>query len=327
MIPFAQIHGRAAALIREHAATPEQEGLLGAALADLWGKLGDGGGRPPLSMELPLLVHAALTGDDAPAVPVAVAALLLYAGVELLDDLMDGDLGPNWCRYRPSEVMLAATTLIATLPSLALASAKAPPRTLAALQRMLSRGLLAMSAGQQGDLALTGRDDATVERVDAIAQQKSGAFPAMAAAMASRLAGASRTVIGHYETFGRALGTARQFRSDCHDLFGPPDSRDLKHGTRSLPIALRLEHLAGQERDALLRVLNAARHDAEARATVRRCLRDAGVLGQCMSMVELYLGEAKHSLKAAAPSEPAAARLYALINEVSFFTEGSHPSA
>jgi geranylgeranyl pyrophosphate synthase len=258
-----------------------------------------------------------------------VAGYCIYAGAELLDDLMDGDLGPAWSRYHPAEVLLAGTTLIATVPALALATAHAPPRTIAALQRSLARGLLTMSAGQQSDLALTGSADAPLETVDAIAQQKSGALPAMLAAMAARLANAPARVAEQYERLGRALGTARQFRSDCHDLFGPRDSRDLAHGARGLPIALHLQGLAGAERSAFVELLDTARQSVAARQAVRRRLLDTGVLRACALLIALYCAEAREALTAAAPRAPAARRLQGLIDEVSFFAgqTGAHTAA
>jgi geranylgeranyl pyrophosphate synthase len=318
IVPMAEIHTCVAALIERHAVTPEQRALLEAALADLGRTLTSEGGSTPLCVELPLLVHAAITGDDAPAVPVAVAALLLYAAVELLDDLMDGDLAPAWSGYRTGEVMLAGSTLIATLPSLALVDLGIEGGMAATLQRTLARGLLAMSAGQQGDLALTGSDDAPVEKVDAVAQGKSGAFPAMLAAMAARLADAPEEVIEQYGAMGRAIGTARQFRSDCHDLFGPRDSRDLMHGTRGLPIALHLQALAGAERADFLALLDTARRDAGAREAVRQRLLNAGVPLECAFLIDLYCAQARTALTACVPRPPAAARLHALVDEASF---------
>ena len=44
------------------------------------------------SIHLPLLVHAAVAGDDLPAVSLAAACTLLWAGAELYDDLTDGAL-------------------------------------------------------------------------------------------------------------------------------------------------------------------------------------------------------------------------------------------
>src|SRR5438067_150609 len=79
-------------LIGAHAKTPEQERLL---LAALEGSLARHRGVGPdeyrRPVRLPLAVGAAVCGEPTRAMPVAAAMLLLHAGMDTLDDLMDGD--------------------------------------------------------------------------------------------------------------------------------------------------------------------------------------------------------------------------------------------
>jgi hypothetical protein len=64
------------------------------------------------AIELPLLVHAAITGDEGPALPVAGACTLLYLGADPFDNLIDHDLSKGWESREAGEANLAAATLL-----------------------------------------------------------------------------------------------------------------------------------------------------------------------------------------------------------------------
>src|SRR3712207_9574578 len=59
------------------------------------------------AIQLPLLVHAAITGDEGPALPVAGACTLLYLGADLFDNLIDHELPSSWDGRDPAEGNLA----------------------------------------------------------------------------------------------------------------------------------------------------------------------------------------------------------------------------
>lgn len=46
------------------------------------------------AVQLPLLVHAAIAGDERPALPIAGACTLLYLGADLFDNVIDHELPP-----------------------------------------------------------------------------------------------------------------------------------------------------------------------------------------------------------------------------------------
>src|SRR5918993_3503938 len=73
------------------------------------------------SIQLPLLVHAAISGDEGPALPVAGACTLFYLGADLFDSILDHELPPAWHVRDPSEASLAAITLLGALPQLSIA--------------------------------------------------------------------------------------------------------------------------------------------------------------------------------------------------------------
>lgn len=303
-------------VIAIHAVTAEQRRLMTTAIGDLRDRLGRSGPDAYLRcVRIPMAVYAAVRGNGQAALPVATALTALHAGLNVLDDVMDGDPRPWWLLYRPAEVLLAAFTLIGALPQLALAAVHAPPRTIAAMQRELAATGMVMSAGQQADIAMTRAVRPSTSTVERSVQRKSGAAHALAATLAARLAGARAPQRLAFGRVGRAIGTAAQLASDCHDLFLTVDSRDLAHGTRSLPVALYLESLRGGNRERFLALLEAARTDASVRGMVRQQLIAANVLQACAMIIETYCREAHTALNRAGGQEPDLSALRCLIDD------------
>lgn len=316
-----QALGLAGAFALSQARTPHQRRLLETALLGLRAQAGEPDMPLPF-VRLPLLVYAGLRGEEGPAVPLAAATALLFLGIDIFDDLADGDLPSHWNGTPAPEINLAAATLLCALPQLAIAGLDAPAARLAAMHRTLAEGLLRMSAGQERDLAMAGSDDVTPEEVEASVAAKSGEELAIFASLAAQFAGAQPEVMNMYAQLGRALGTGGQLASDCYDLFTAPHSRDLASGTRTLPIAMHLRRQVGEDRTSFLRLLEQARKDALAQEAVRHRLRAAGEIRRCAFLVEVYCQRALRALKQADPLEPAATSLKALIDVVSFFPKG-----
>jgi hypothetical protein len=272
---------------------------------------------PTVAVHIPMLVHAALTGDAKPAVPLSAALLLLEAGVYALDHVLDAELAPPLDSWGMSEVVLTATSLISYAPQRVLLQLRHTPALLVALQRRLADGLAAMSEGQALDLDSRDRASVTVERIERAIQGKTGERRALYAALAAELAGASPPMVRIYAEYGRCLGIARQIHSDLIDLFVAETSRDLASGVCTLPIAMLLERTADGTRDAMLAVLDAARTDADAAAAVRVLLRERGCLRDALRVKEMHCQKALRVLSMAEPHASAAAALAAAVGEVS----------
>ncbi len=315
------VFGAAERFLRDHADGPAQLELLRAALGKIGGHLARP--EPPAfylsCVHVPLLVYAALRGDAEPALPLAVACLFVHAGLDLLDDVMDGDLPAEW-PGGPAQAVLAGATLTGAAAPLALLALPAPPRTVLALQRLLSRAGLQLSAGQQGDVA-TARTAPIPDGVGValLAERKTGAEVALYAALAARLSGAPARALERWAAFGRALGAARQLRTDCFDLFAAAQSRDLAAGTRTLPIALYHDDLPEAERPAFLALLQRSAQDAAVRQALREKLVATGILQSCAVVVESYCQRARDALAGASAQAPAANELRAMIEDCSFF--------
>lgn len=301
----------------QQTSNPQQRRLMAIALQSLHREAGEV--EFPPFVHLPLLVYAALHGDHRPAIPLAVATALLFLGLDIIDDLADGDLTAEWEPFRPAEVNLTAATLLCSLPQLAIASIEAPPSCIALLQKTVAQGLLRMASGQHQDLFATGAAVFHPDDVEQSVAAKSGEELALFSLLAAQLAGASSENATFYSEFGRALGTASQLASDCHDLFAAQTSRDLANGTRTLPIALHLHRLGERERAPFLALLAKAGSDDAIRESVRQRLREAGELRRCAVIVEVYCQRSLQMIKCANPLEPAAAALRAMVNQSSFF--------
>jgi geranylgeranyl pyrophosphate synthase len=316
-----EVLARAEAFALHAAPTPELRALLDTALVGLR----DQARRYPRAVfvHLPLLVYGGLRGDDAPAVPLAAATSLLFLGLDICDDLADGDLPAHWTGHRASAIHLVSLSLLATLPQLAIAAVDAPAATRDAMQATLAGGLLEMIGGQLRDVSAAGTAEVRAADVEESVVAKSGEELAIFATLAAQLAGAATAQTEQYAALGRALGTAGQLASDWLDVFHAPHSKDLAAGTRTLPIVLGLNRLEGSARRDLLALLDRARRDESVHETIRQRLHDARVLWQCALTIEVYRQRALRLLDAVAAREPARDRLRALIYRVP--APGQHP--
>jgi geranylgeranyl pyrophosphate synthase len=276
--------------------------------------------RYPLlpAVHVPLLVHAALTGAEAPALPVAAACTLVYLGADLFDNLADGELPACWAPWGAGQASLAAATLLAALPGLALARlADTAAARRWELAHLFAASLATMSAGQHDDLRFAEAAEVTPAICREMVERKSGAEGALFATAGAMLARADAGQIAHYAAFGRCLGSAVQLASDLADLWGAGPSQDLLTGKQTLPIAHALTVLAGTARSDLLAQLAAARETADAHPGVQATLAGAGSLRYTALVVGVYRQEGLRHLAAAVPRQPAATALRALLDNVS----------
>ena len=278
------------------------------------------------SIQLPLLVHAAITGDERPALPVAGACTLLYLGADLFDSILDHELPPSWQARDPSAASLAATTLLGALPQLSIARLQelgTPPERLWTLALLFADYGLTMGAGQYEDLLLPTLENVSVEDSRAMAEQKSGAEYALFAAAGATLATEDRSTIEAYAAFGSCFGIAQQLINDAKDIWGDERGQDFLNGKRTLPVVHALSTLRGERRERLQQLLAAARGSTEHHDGVRELLAEAGSLRYTALIVWLYQQQARSHLASVSPREPAARELYTLLGQASILPQPS----
>jgi len=281
------------------------------------------------SIQLPLLVHAAITGDEMPALPVAGACTFLYLGADLFDSILDHELPPTWRDRELSEASLAATTLLGALPQLCIArlqEQEASPATLWSLAHRFADAGLTMGAGQYEDLLLPSLKDVSIDDCLATAEHKSGAEYALFATAGAVLATEDTSRIDAYSAFASCFGIAQQFINDAKDIWGDKSGRDLLNGKRTLPIVHALSTLRGEQRDRLRKLLRVARESTEHHDGVRALLAEAGSLRYTALIVWLYQQQARSHLDSASPREPAARELYTLLDQASLLPRTAQPS-
>ncbi len=278
------------------------------------------------AIQLPLLVHAAITGDERPALPVAGACTLLYLGADLFDNLIDDELSSKWRARDPAEANLAAATLLAAVPQLAIArlqKQEIPVARLWALANLFAETLLTMSAGEYEDLLFTERGDVRPEMCKAMAQRKSGSELALFASAGAILATEDVELIEEYTAFGLYLGTARQIYTDVLDIWKRENSADLLNGKRTLPIVHALSTLEGESWERLQDLLGVVREGNERHDEVRTLLLEAGSVDYTDVVVRIYREQARYHLAEASPREPAGRALRLLLDGTSVLAAGT----
>ncbi|HKH11563.1 MAG TPA: polyprenyl synthetase family protein [Rubrobacter sp.] len=269
------------------------------------------------AIQLPLLVHAAISGVEGPALPVAAACTLLYLGADLFDSVQDHELPAPWRGRGPAEATLAASTLVAALPQLSVASLGrqgTPPEKLWVLARLFADTLLSMSAGQHQDLVFPDSEDVSLEQSRAMVERKSGSDGALFAKAGAILATEDAARIGAYAAFGSCHGTARQLITDVWDIWANETSRDLLNGKRTLPVVHALCVLQGKQRERLRGLLAAARESGEHHDEVRAALEATGSVRYAALIVRFHQRRARAHLVAARPEGTAARELHALLD-------------
>lgn len=245
----------------------------------------------------------------------AAACALTCLGIKLFDDLADGDRLPHWRGRSAAEMSLAAATILTTLPPIALGQLDISPRRRLSMQQILAQGLLRTSAGQQLDLALTGKRTATVAEVEAAVAGKTGERLATYCRLAAEMAGATPEARDLYGRVGCEIGVARQLISDCHELTVDAECRDLAHGARTLPIVAHMNRLTGADRARFLDLLDrAALPDREAETTVRRELYASGEIARTLFKARLHYGRARAIVDHIDAREPGRTRLLRVID-------------
>lgn len=298
--------------LKSSVSSPEQRGLL-LPLIDHFSS-----GEPSPYLEIPLLVYGGITGNAEGALPLGSLGAFLFLGMDIIDDIADGDAKAHWPKFDPLELELAASLFLSALPQILISNLNAPSRTVIEIQKRFARGIIEAARGQQKELKIKGGENISQKEIeDSVAGKSSGL--ATLACISAELAGAEREQIGYYEEMGGNLGGAAQLATDFHDLFESPVSRDLKNEIRTLPIALYLEKCPAIERKNFLNLLRGAGKDPAKEKKVRSLLFSKGIARLTAFIVELYCERARKGLLSAKPKEPYGGRLAEYINKVSFF--------
>ncbi len=186
------------------------------------------GGGKRLRPTLCLLASEACGGDWTSALPAACALEMVHTYSLIHDDLpsMDDDdlrRGRPTCHkaFDEATAILAGDGLL-TLAFETIARFTRPPEAAAGCVLALAEGAgpSGMVAGQMADLEAEGRDDPTIEALEAIHVRKTGALLRAALKMGGIVAGTDTTRLQALTSYGHAVGLAFQIVDDLLDVTG-----------------------------------------------------------------------------------------------------------
>lgn len=175
-----------------------------------------------------LMAAEACGGDGKAALPAACALEMVHTYSLIHDDLpaMDDDdlrRGRPTCHkaFDEATAILAGDGLL-TLAFEVVAREVRPAETATACLRVLAvaAGSEGMVGGQMADLQAEGRDDASIEALEAIHRRKTGALLRAPLRMGALTASAPLDVREALDGYGRAVGLAFQIVDDLLDVQG-----------------------------------------------------------------------------------------------------------
>ncbi len=181
---------------------------------------------------------AASGGDERAAVTVAAATELFMAGLDILDEVEDGDHSPVVDEAGVAQalnvstaLLLLAQRLLSDLPADGVAPERVP-----AFARTLAAAGLAATGGQHLDLAAEGQPDVTPDAALDIARRKAGALVSGVCRLGAMLGTDAEELLALYEAWGRHHGTAAQLANDLHDAGNIDRKSDLARAKGTLPL-------------------------------------------------------------------------------------------
>ncbi|MET9883716.1 polyprenyl synthetase family protein [Streptomyces sp. NPDC006430] len=250
--------------------------------------------RHPLSV-LPLLVHAAETGDLGPAVPLSAVHVLWWTSACYLDDLADGHGTTTSSSLGQNEGLMASFISGTVLPIQIIRSLPVPAAVRVHLTAEIATGCVVGAEGQLCDIDAN-VDGATRNSVIAAYRGKSGGPFSMITAMAAILSGASDERVELWREFGYVFGILWQIFNDQEDILSGRNE-DLLNGTVTYLLTCALDDAPTvQSREDVLERHAAARHSERARSELTELLLAPGVLRQYRTDLDTFRDEAHRLL-------------------------------
>jgi Polyprenyl synthetase len=282
---------------------------------------------PCPSVVLPRLVYQAVTGKDADdaiegARPAVTVASLLETGIDLLDHLQDDELDSSWGPHAAAVVPMVSLCLLGPAAQLAVTQLPVSAARRDRVQALVANQLLAIAAGQQLDVG-TRSATPSVATIERCVLGKTGERRALYARLGAELAEAPEAVAEAAAEMARSFGMARQISSDLRDVLST-DSRDLRSGTITWPLAWCLERAGTVERARWRDMLRRAKSDASARNRVPQALCDAGAVRRTAIEVERYVGRSLTAARSFAGATRAWPAIEAMLRQPSFAATPHH---
>ena len=277
--------------------------------------------RPTLA----LLVHEAITGSAAPAIPLAVALELIHNYSLIHDDIEDHD---SERRGRPTVWRLwgesVAINVVDTLHALAfrtlLNDNPSDSSGMLEVYRTLVETSCQLCEGQHLDITYEKVLDIDQEHYLRMIGRKTAALIACSSFAGARLATNDESLVNAYQGFGTNLGYAFQIRDDFLNLWGDREHvgkdqySDLRSKKKTLPVVYALARLV-DERGERLRAIYAdidQPMQSEEIHYVLGLLEDLKAREYTVDLVNQYIDESLRCLHRTGVSNTSQAQLHTL---------------
>lgn len=173
-----------------------------------------------------------------------------------------------------------------------------PPEHVQEVMEIFGRTALEVCEGQQWDMEFESRNDVTVGEYIEMIRLKTSVLLAAALKIGAVLGGASSADAQKLYDFGIRMGLAFQLQDDYLDVYGNPAvfgkkiGGDILCNKKTYMLITALEQAKGENREELLRWLNAADFVPEEKiAAVTAIYNKVGIAGYCDAQIEKYYQE------------------------------------
>jgi geranylgeranyl pyrophosphate synthase len=196
------------------------------------------GTAKPLWPATVLAACAAANGDMTIGSKVAAAVEIFMAGLDVLDEIEDGDQSPLVDAVGTAQALNIATALLLLPQTLlcGLTDDGVVPARANLLARTLAEAGLAATGGQHRDLlgeqGVVHSYDAAIE----IARMKAGTLVAGACKLGALVGTDDDILLAHYHNWGLHYGTAAQLSNDLHDAENGESKSDLARQKGTVPL-------------------------------------------------------------------------------------------
>lgn len=177
-------------------------------------------------------------GESSAAIRVAAAVELFMAGLDVLDEIEDGDYSPLVAEAGQAQALNVSTalTFLAQRVLGGLNRDGVPVSRLPLFHQTMADAGLAATGGQYLDLASVDSPDFTMDDGLEVARRKGGSLVAGACRLGAMLGTDQNEILDLYSAWGRHYGTMAQLANDLHDAEDVQQKSDIKLGKPTLPL-------------------------------------------------------------------------------------------
>jgi geranylgeranyl pyrophosphate synthase len=177
-------------------------------------------------------------GDSFVAAKVAAAVEMFMAGLDILDEIEDGDVSPVASASGQAQALNVANALLllAQQQLCQLRAIRVPADRIADYIATLTEAGLIATTGQHRDLRAEGQADVTADEALAIARDKAGALVAGVCRLGAMIGTTNPRLLALYESWGQHYGTAAQLANDLHDAADTERKSDFSRQKGTLPL-------------------------------------------------------------------------------------------